>query len=564
MLAATNNNSSSDIVGIGGGSSPFDVLVVGAGSGGAAFAKRAAMHGARVAIVEGAAFGGTCVNVGCVPKKIMWWGSQVRDFIRDSHQYGFPLLCGKCGTCGSVDSAESWTKSRDVAVVNCDVDWKYLKARRDASVKRLNGIYEKGLQDQPNITVLRGHASFVEKDDEVWRMNVVLPESHKNESIEALQVVLAPGSSSTKVNLPGEQECTTGSDGFFSLEKKPENVCLIGAGYIAVEFAGMLQGLGVQVDILIREDRVLRKFDDMISLCATENLRKQGVNVITHASPASFSKAAIDRTADGIDTMYSVTLQDGRVLGPYERIIVAVGRHANIESLNLPSKMKLTEKGHIEVDEYQNTSCEGVFAIGDVTGVAELTPTAIAAGRALADRLFLVGKEDSKICYDNIPTVVFAHPPIGSIGLSERDAREMYETVLCYNSTAVNLYYNVFDLSVADKPKIHIKLVCSLNSSTGEECVRGIHVVGMGADEMMQGFGIAFNMGCTKKDIDNVIAIHPSAAEEVVTCHPWRLPHPENPIKRPLKTVFCVDEDDVDEDMIGREGNTTAASTTQN
>jgi len=290
-----------------------------------------------------------------------------------------------------------------------------------------------------------------------------------------------------------------------------------GAGYIAVELAGVLQALGTDVSLVVRKEKALRSFDDMLSDTLDEEMQRQGITIYRN------SKGIAEVADDGYG-IKTITLNNGEVITGVDTLLMATGRKPLVEPLNLEAVgIKQRRGGYIITDEYSETNVEGVYALGDVVGKVELTPMAIATGRRLADRLF--GPEndwkDAKVSYENVPTVIFSHPPIGTIGLTEAQAVEKFgeDEVKIYKSKFANLYYGPWQVEPDDKPKTAMKLVC-----VGEEqLIVGLHVIGMGSDEMLQGFGIAMKMGATKADFDSTVAIHPTAAEEFVTMFPWGL-----------------------------------------
>lgn len=443
----------------------FDLIVLGGGSGGLATAQRAAEHGAKVALFEPARLGGTCVNVGCVPKKVMWNAAELGQAIKDAAAYGYDVRAA-------------------------GHDWAKLKAGRDAYVERLNGIYRRNLERR-EIEVVASKGRFAGPheivDDEGARYT-------------AAHILIATGGYPDVPDLPGADRGIT-SDGFFELEARPERVALVGSGYVSVELGGVLRSLGSEVTLFLRFDRVLRSFDTLLSDHLMTHMREAGIEIVTGAVPHAVH-------GDGPLTL---ELEDGRRHGKFDALIWAIGRSPNVESLALDrAGIRPTDLGHVPVDAFQNTEVDGVYAVGDVTGLPELTPVAIAAGRRLADRVF-GGHEDRRLSYDVIPTVIFSHPPIGTIGLSEAEALQRFpdENVRAYRTEFVPMFHAL----TASKPKSAMKLVVVGD----DERVVGCHVIGPGADEMTQGFAVAVTMGARKADFDDTIAIHPTSAEELVT-----------------------------------------------
>jgi len=302
------------------------------------------------------------------------------------------------------------------------------------------------------------------------------------------------------------------SDDFFTLETQPKKAAIIGAGYIAVEIAGVLNGLGTNTSLFVRQNLALRTFDSMISSFLDTCMKKAGIQIEGGSEIASAERAA--------DNTITLHMKNGKTFTGFDFVMAAIGREPLTQSLQLDRVGVDTDfKGYITVDEYQNTSIPGIYALGDVCGEVELTPMAIAAGRRLADRLFGEMPE-AKADYSLVPTVVFSHPVIGTIGLTEEEARRTLgdDMIKVYNSTFVNLYYGCFFGGEAgDKPVTKYKLVCS----GVNERVVGLHAIGMASDEILQGFAVAMKMGATKADFDSCIAIHPTAAEEFVTMPPW-------------------------------------------
>ncbi|HYP76197.1 MAG TPA: glutathione-disulfide reductase [Polyangiaceae bacterium] len=443
----------------------FDFLVIGGGSGGLACARRAAEYGARVALVESGELGGTCVNVGCVPKKVMWNAAEIADTLHAAAGYGFELT-------------------------HQALDFAALCQRREAYIERMRGHYLRNLA-KDRVEIIRGRGALLSAN----RVQV------GERVFSAQHVLIATGSSPTFPAIPGA-ELGLSSDGFFALRRLPRSALLVGAGYIAVELAGVLRGLGCEVTLAMRYERPLRGFDAMLGDALREALENSGVHVRLSTTVASVVENA---TGERI-----ATLDDGHVLPPAEALFWSIGRHPNTAGLGLQeASVRTDSEGHVMVDEWQNTTSPGVYALGDVTGRATLTPVAIAAGRRLADRLF-GGKPQAKLDYTDIPSVVFSHPPIGSVGLSEADARALHgDAVKIYSTRFSNMFYAVTD----HKALTHMKLVCV----GPDERVAGVHVIGRGADEMIQGFAVAVKMRATKADFDRTVAIHPTASEELVT-----------------------------------------------
>lgn len=442
----------------------FDLLVIGGGSAGLAHAQRAAEYGAKAAVVEYGPLGGTCVNVGCVPKKVMWYSAQHAHQFHHASDYGFDV------------------------VVNGH-DWGALKSRRDAYVKRLNGIYSNNL-DKRGVTHIVGGARFVDA-------HAVAVEGREYQSE---RIVIATGGRPIVPDIPGAGLGIT-SDGFFELEERPQRVLIAGSGYISVELAGVFNGLGSKTHVIVRKKGVLRSFDKMLSAELMDAMQKSGIVFDTGAIPE-----AVQQTNDGI----VLHATDGRSFGPVDTLVWAVGRSPNTETLDVANAgIRMDSNGFIPTDEYQQTNVKNIFALGDVTGREALTPVAIAAGRRLADRLY-GGMDGRHLEYRLIPTVIFSHPTIGTVGMTEDEARaEFGDDVKVYTSGFTGMYYALGE----DKRRSAMKLI----TTGAEERVIGCHVIGEGADEMLQGFAVAMRMGATKADFDDTVAIHPTSAEELVT-----------------------------------------------
>lgn len=442
----------------------FDLLVIGGGSGGLAHAQRAAEYGAKVAVVEYGPLGGTCVNVGCVPKKVMWYAAHHAHQFHHAPDYGFDVI------------------------VNGH-DWTALKSRRDAYVKRLNGIYGANL-DKRGVTHILGGARFIDA-------HTVVVEGRE---YQAERMVVATGGRPIVPDIPGAELGIT-SDGFFELEDRPQRVLIAGSGYVSVELAGVFNGLCSETQVIVRKDSVLRSFDKMLSSELMDAMRESGIALDTGVIPES-----VQQTDDGI----VLQATDGRSFGPVDTLLWAVGRSPNTETLDAAKAgVEMDDKGFIPTDEYQQTNVENIFALGDVTGREALTPVAIAAGRRLADRLY-GGMDGRYLDYRLIPTVIFSHPTIGTVGMTEEEARTEYgDNIKVYITGFTGMYYALGE----DKQRSAMKLI----TAGAEERVVGCHVIGDGADEMMQGFAVAIKMGATKADLDDTVAIHPTSAEELVT-----------------------------------------------
>jgi glutathione reductase (NADPH) len=396
----------------------------------------------------------------------MWNAAEMAAALHDAPGYGFALAVG-------------------------EHDWAQLKHRRDAYIHRLNGIYAANLAKR-NVELVRGRASFLD----------ATAVSVAGRTLGAAHIVVATGGRPMTPAIPGADLGIT-SDGFFALAARPQRVAVVGGSYIAIELAGIFAQLGSTTTLVIRGDKILRGFDSMLGEATLGLLRAAGVTIASDAAPV-----ALERRADGL---LSLELARARRLSPFESVLWATGRSAEVRDLRLErAGVRLDERGYIATDVYQASSAPGIFALGDVTGRAALTPVAIAAGRRLADRLF-GGQQDRHLDYDNIPTVIFGHPPMGTVGLTEAAARERYgdANVTVFRAGFLPLYH----VLTTGKPRTEMKLV----TAGAAQRIVGLHVVGEGADEMLQGFAVALRMGATKKDFDDTVAIHPTSAEEFVT-----------------------------------------------
>ncbi len=455
----------------------FDLIAIGGGSGGLAVAETAAEFGKRVAVIEAGELGGTCVNNGCVPKKVMWYAAQIAHAVDDAPAFGIPA---KRGT----------------------TDWQRLVGDREGYIDNIRG-YWNGYVADSGIEHIRGYARFVDAH------TVAVGDEH----FSADHIVIATGGQPIVPPIRGAELGIT-SDGFFQLDALPERVAIIGGGYIGVELAGVLRALGSQVRLIALEERVLEAFDPMVSDVLMTQMQAQGI-----ALHLGYTVAGLAKTAAGI----AVDASDGRRLDGFDCVIWAVGRKPNTASLNLAvTGVDVRSNGIVPTDEYQNTNVPGIYAIGDITGRTPLTPVAIAAGRRLAMRLF--GQQtEAKVDYDNIPSVVFAHPPVATVGLTEPQARARGGQVSVYETRFTPMRHSLG----GHGGETAMKLVCT----GSEQRVVGIHIIGDNADEMLQGFAVAVKMGATKADFDNTIAIHPTSAEELVTL---RAPQPEPEVQQEI------------------------------
>ncbi len=443
----------------------YDLIAIGAGSGGLSVAERAANYGAKCAVIESGMLGGTCVNVGCVPKKVMWYAADIAHHIKNAADYGFDVE----------QKGFSWPK---------------LVAAREGYIKGITDWYD-GYLDDSNVKHIPGHARFVD----AHTLEVA------GEKYTAEHIVISTGGRPVVPNIPGAEHGIT-SDGFFALTEQPKRVAIIGAGYIAVELAGLINGLGSDVSLMLRREHFLGSFDVMLRETLMEQMVDDGVNIIPR-----FTTEKVIKQADG-----TLTLQGagGLTLDGIDCLIWAVGREPNTDHINIETTgVEIQSNGVIATDTYQNTNVNGIYAIGDITGRAQLTPVAVAAGRRLANRLF-DNQADCFLDYENIATVMFSHPPIGTVGLTEEQARtEHGDAVKVYQTRFTPMSHAFTQHKVATA----MKLIC-----VGvQEKVIGIHMIGPGCDEMLQGFSVALKMGATKADFDNTVAIHPCSAEELVT-----------------------------------------------
>jgi glutathione-disulfide reductase len=441
----------------------FDLIIIGGGSGGLAVAEQAARFGRRVAVVESGKMGGTCVNNGCVPKKVMWYAANLAHAVEDAGDFGIPAKRG-------------------------DTDWAKLVEGRQRYIENIN-CYWDGYVEELGIHHLQGRARFIGPGEiEV-----------DGQAYGADHIVIATGGRPIVPRVPGAELGIT-SDGFFALDEQPRRVAVIGGGYIGVELAGVLAGLGSEVTLVALENRLLEVFDPMIGQVLMREMQQQGIGL-----RLGFQVAGLVERGSSI----SLDAVDGERLDGFDQVIWAVGRAPNTGDLNLQAAgVEMRGNGIVLTDEFQNTNVPGIYAVGDITGRTPLTPVAIAAGRRLAERLFN-NQPESRVDYENIPSVVFSHPPVATIGLTEPVARQQYEKITVYQTEFTPMRYALSSHGVTTA----MKLICAGK----EERIVGIHLIGDSVDEMLQGFAVAVKMGATKADFDNTLAIHPISAEELVT-----------------------------------------------
>jgi len=446
----------------------FDLIVVGGGSGGLAGAFRAAEHGARVALLEPSLLGGTCVNVGCVPKKAMWLAADIGAKLRMAQSLGF-----------AVDAPPQET---------CELDWPTFIVHRQRYIAGIHDSYRKRL-DKAGIVLAPMRARL---------LDARTVECENGARMGASRILIATGGHALKPAIPGAQLGGT-SDDFFQWTAAPKRVGIVGAGYIAVELAGVLQALGSKVELFARGQRLLEGFDHELTAQLADDYCQSGVRL-------HFGHAVAALEADG--EQVRVRGADGSLSEPFDRVLFATGRKPNTAGLGLDSAgVALDADGFIRIDERNATSADGVDAVGDVTTDPPLTPVAIAAARRLMDRVY--AGASATLDRNDIPTVVFAHPPIGKVGLTEAQARERHgDNLHIYRAGFRPMLY-----ALAESPQRSLfKLVC-----VGQERrVVGIHLLGDAADEMLQGFAVALKRGITLDDLRDTVALHPTSAEEVV------------------------------------------------
>lgn len=448
----------------------FDLFVIGAGSGGVRCARIAAAHGARVAVAENRHWGGTCVNLGCVPKKLMVQAAEYGDLARDSHGFGWEFAPGHH-------------------------DWAALIAAKDHEIARLNGIYVSMLE-KSGVRLFTGTARFEDAHTVVIGPGELAPDAPV-QRVTAARIVIATGSRPDLPDIPGIEHAIS-SDQAFHLEARPKRVCMVGGGYIGVEFAGIFQGLGSEVDLVYRQHLPLRGFDHDLRTALHEAIEGRGIRQHAGRSPVAIRARG---------RHYTVELDDGAKIET-DCVFFATGRNPNVGALGLNhAGVSVTAGGRIVVDAVGETNVPGIFAIGDVTNRMNLTPVAIAEGHSLADRLFGHG-HPREWSLETTPKAVFFSPPLASVGLTESEAAR---------ESNVDIYLARFTPMRHTLSGRTRKTVMKLVVDQASQKVVGAHMLGDDAPEMMQGLAIAVTAGLTKQDFDRTVGIHPTSAEEFVT-----------------------------------------------
>lgn len=442
----------------------FDYFVIGAGSGGVRSSRIAATLGAKVGIAEYKDIGGTCVNVGCVPKKIMAYAADYHGHFEDARGYGWEIDIPK------------------------RLNWEKFITRKNAEIKRLNGIYD-GILEKAGVTYFEGHAALV--DAHTVRIG--------DKTITADKILIATGGTPRKDMIPGCEHTLT-SDEIFHLEKQPEHILIVGGGYVAVEFAHIFHGMGSKVTLCYRGDCFLKEFDDDMRNTLKEEMEKQGV-ILRFGCDLT----AVEKTDNGA---LKARLSGGDSL-EVDCVLSAIGRVPNTQGLGLQDLgIEMLENGQIKVNENYQTNLPNIYAIGDVSNRHNLTPVATAEGQSLAHYLF-ADKPNAQISYENIATAIFSNPPIATVGLSEKEAQKRGLDVEIFKTRFRSMKYI---LAERDEKVLMKLIVCKKTNK-----VLGCHMIGLDAPEILQGFAVALNAGATKADFDRTIGIHPTSAEEFVT-----------------------------------------------
>ncbi|WP_417518516.1 glutathione-disulfide reductase [Minwuia sp.] len=439
----------------------YDLFVIGIGSGGTRAARMIASTGARVAAAEERYYGGTCVNVGCVPKKLLVYGSHFHEDFEDAKAYGWDVTVG-------------------------DFDWNMLIEKKNTEIERLNGIYRK-LLDNAGVSVYDARATIVDQHT----LDV------GGEKITTDRILIAVGGWPTKPDVPGIEHAITSNEVFY-LDTFPKRFVVVGGGYIAVEFAGIMNGMGADVTQLYRSEQILRGFDGDVRETLSKEIVKKGIDLRVNTNITAIEK-------DG-GTLIA-TLTDGSKLEA-DCIMYATGRHPNTASLGLENiGVEMDRSGAIKVDSFSKTNVDNVWALGDVTDRIALTPVAIHEAMCFYRTEYLGDPTPSD--HENVASAVFSQPPVGTVGITEAQAREKYGEIDIYRSTFTAMKHTI---SGRDE-KTLMKIIVDQASQK----VVGVHMVGPDAGEIIQGIGIAVKMGATKQDFDRTIGIHPTSAEEFVT-----------------------------------------------
>ena len=442
----------------------YDLFVIGAGSGGVRAARMAATYGAKVAIAEEYRVGGTCVIRGCVPKKLMVYASKFSHDFEDAAGFGW-------------------------SVGECDFDWNTLIARKDDEIDRLNGLYIKNL-DRHNVDIIHSRAEI----EAPHRVRLTGEDRH----VSAKHILIATGGRpNLPEDLPGVEHLITSNE-VFHLTEQPERVLIMGGGYIALEFAGIFNGLGTETTVIYRGEEILRGFDDDVRATLHDEMEKRGVRIMLHDVLSS-----VEKKADGLH----VTTKQGETL-VVDQILSGIGRSPYTEGLGLDKVgVALDGKGAIKVDEHNRTNIEHIFAVGDVTNRVNLTPVAIREGAALVETLF--NDNPTIVDYENIPTAVFTQPEIGTVGMTEAEAEAAFDNLDIYMAK----FRPMKNTLAGNDEKMLMKIIVDADSDR----VVGCHILGPDSGEMSQLLGIAVKMGATKADFDATMAVHPTASEELVT-----------------------------------------------
>ncbi|MEM9121476.1 MAG: glutathione-disulfide reductase [Cyanobacteria bacterium P01_F01_bin.56] len=444
----------------------FDLFVIGGGSGGISSARRAAQYGAKVAVAESWTLGGTCVNRGCVPKKLMMYASRFPEQFHAATGYGW----------NAVDNKFAWPQ-----LINAV----------ESELKRLNGIYE-GMLDRSNVQVFPKYASFLD----AHTLDV------GGEKVTADKILIAVGGKPVAPPLPGIEHAIT-SDDIFHLPEQPQKAVILGGGYIGCEFACILNGLGTDVTQVIRGEKILRGFDEDIRDEIQSKMIADGIQLMTQTTIKHITK-----TETGVDVCVLMNGHEEHILADVVSL-AALGREPNVDNLGLENTKVELAAGAIAVDKYNTTAEPNIFAVGDVTDKVNLTPVAISEGRAFADTQF--GGQSRTMSYENIPTAVFTSPEAATVGLTEAEA------IAQYGEAGVKVYRSKFRPMFYTLPNIQTKTLMKLIVHVESDLVLGAHMVGDDAAEIIQGVAIALKTGATKANFDATVGIHPSAAEEFVT-----------------------------------------------